>query len=124
MQTKSIKLSATKSAYTEEDLINGLINGDNQCFEFLVRNYGGKLLSTARRYLKNEDDAQDTTQEAYIKVFQNINSFKQGASLYTWLHRILVTTALMKLRTKKRQQKHHTESHEVQLSNSIKTESG
>ena len=73
MQTKSIKLSATKSAYTEEDLINGLINGDNQCFEFLVRNYGGKLLSTARRYLKNEDDAQDTTQEAYIKVFQNIN---------------------------------------------------
>ena len=86
----------------EQALIDGLLKGDSQCFELLVRNYGGKLLSTARRYLDSEADAQDVVQEAYIKVFQKIDSFRGASSLSTWLHRILVTTALMKIRSNKR----------------------
>jgi len=87
---------------SEQALVDGLLKGDSQCFELLVRNYGGKLLSVARRYLNNEADAQDVVQETYIKVFQKIASFKSTSSLSTWLHRVLVTTALMKIRSNKR----------------------
>ena len=60
------------------------------------------MLAVARRLLRAEDDAADAVQEAFISAFRAIQSFEGGARLSTWLHRIVVNAALMKLRTRAR----------------------
>ena len=89
-------------ANTEHQLIDGLRNGDARCYEILVRDYGGRMLSVARRYLKNEADAQDCVQDAYIQAFRNVGKFEGRSTLGTWLHRIVVNAALTKIQTLKR----------------------
>lgn len=83
-------------------LVARLQAGNPDAFETLVRLHGGRLLSVARRFLPNNEDAQDAVQEAFIKAFRAIGTFEERAQLHTWLHRILVNTALMKIRSRKR----------------------
>jgi len=87
---------------TDAMLVARLQAGDPDAFETLVRVHGGRLLSVARRFLPNNEDAQDAVQEAFIKAFRAIGTFEERAQLHTWLHRILVNTALMKIRSRKR----------------------
>lgn len=83
-------------------LVARLQAGDPDAYETVVRIHGGRLLSVARRFLPNNEDAQDAVQEAFIKAFRAIGTFEERAQLHTWLHRILVNTALMKIRSRKR----------------------
>ena len=83
-------------------LIVRLRAGDADAFEELVHTYGGRLLAVARRFVRNESDAQDITQAAYLSAFRALPQFEGGCQLSTWLHRIVVNTALMKLRTRRR----------------------
>ena len=83
-------------------LITGLQSGDPSAFETLLRDYGPRLLRLARRILINEEDARDALQDAFVSVYRSIGKFEATSSLSTWLHRIVVNSALMKLRTKKR----------------------
>jgi RNA polymerase sigma-70 factor, ECF subfamily len=88
---------------TEEGtLIDGLRNGDEQAFETLVRKFGPRLLAKARRYLRSEDDACDVLQDTFLRAFKSIHTFKGESQLSTWLHRILVNSALMHLRAGRR----------------------
>lgn len=87
---------------SEQSLISGLRAGDNDAFETLVRLYMARLLRVARRFLKNEEDARDAVQDAFISAFRSIQKFEAGAKLSTWLHRIVVNSSLMRLRTKRR----------------------
>ena len=82
----------------EKDLVARLRAGDRASFERLVRAYGGRMLAVARRLLRNEENARDCVQEAFLQTFRNIKNFEQRASLGSWLHRIVVNAALMKLR--------------------------
>jgi len=68
----------------------------------MVRLYGGRLLAVARRFTRNEEDAQDVLQSAYLSAFRALNDFEGACQLSTWLHRIVVNTALMKLRSRRR----------------------
>jgi RNA polymerase sigma-70 factor, ECF subfamily len=86
----------------EATLIDGLRNGDEQAFETLVRKFGPRLLAKARRYLRSEDDACDVLQDAFLRAFKSIDTFKGDSQLSTWLHRILLNSALMHLRAKRR----------------------
>lgn len=86
----------------EAALIESLRNGDDAAFEQIVRQFGGRLLATARRYLRSEDDARDALQEAFLCAFRSIGNFKRHAQLSTWLHRIVINTSLMHLRARKR----------------------
>src|SRR6266853_2686153 len=97
-------LNSPRSAPLNEDasLVERLHNGDDEAFEEMVRKYGGRLLVTARRYLRSDDDACDALQDAFLRAFKSINTFKGDAQLSTWLHRILVNSALMHLRSKRR----------------------
>jgi RNA polymerase sigma-70 factor (ECF subfamily) len=60
------------------------------------------MLATARRLLKTDADAHDAVQEAFLSTFRAIDQFTGTAKLSTWLHRIVVNTALMKLRSQRR----------------------
>ena len=83
-------------------LVAKLQRGDDSAFEAIVRAHGGRLLAVARRFLGNDADAQDAVQDAFIRAFKAIHTFEARAQLHTWLHRILVNTALMKLRERRR----------------------
>src|SRR5262249_56596580 len=71
-------------------------------FETVVRIYSARLLVVARRFVRNEEDARDVLQSAYLSAFRALPHFEGSAQLSTWLHRIVVNTALMKIRTRRR----------------------
>lgn len=87
---------------SDADLVARLQRGDDSAFEAIVRAHSGRLLSVARRFLGNNEDAQDAVQDAFIRAYKAIHTFEARAQLHTWLHRILVNTALMKLRERRR----------------------
>ena len=72
--------------------------GDEDAYEELVRRYGGRLFATARHFLPRAEDAQDAVQEALLSAFRSLDRFREGCRLSTWLHRIVVNAALMRLR--------------------------
>jgi RNA polymerase sigma-70 factor (ECF subfamily) len=86
----------------DSELVARLRQGDQAAFETLVRTHMGRLLSVARRILGNNEDAQDAVQEAFIRAHRSIGTFEERAQLGTWLHRILVNVALMRLRQRRR----------------------
>ena len=83
-------------------LVNRLRAGDEAAFEDLIRKFGSRLLAVARRFVRNDEDAQDIVQSAYLSAFRALDQFEGNCQLSTWLHRIVVNTALMKLRSKRR----------------------
>ena len=84
------------------DLLGRLRSGDAAAFEELVRSMGPRLLAVTRRLLRNEDDARDAVQDAYLSAFRGLPAFDGNCQLLTWLHRIAVNAALMKLRRSRR----------------------
>jgi RNA polymerase sigma-70 factor (ECF subfamily) len=84
------------------DLLDRLRAGDEAAFADLVRTQGGRMLAVARRLLRDEEDARDAVQDAFISAFKGLDHFEGQAKLSTWLHRIVVNAALMKLRTRRR----------------------
>ena len=75
--------------------------GEERAYERLVLDYGGRMLAVARRILRSEDDARDALQEAYLLAFRALPRFEGHARISTWLHRIVVNAALMKIRGRK-----------------------
>src|SRR5262249_8831812 len=86
----------------EADLLRRLKAGDEYAFEELIRVYGGRLLAVARRFVRNDTDAEDIVQAAYLNAFRALPTFEGACQLSTWLHRIVVNAALMKLRSRRR----------------------
>ena len=86
----------------EVQFLEDLRRGEEQAFERLVRQYGGRMLATARRVLSNDHDAQDAVQEAFLSAFRAIDQFNGDAKLSTWLRRIVINAALMKIRSRRR----------------------
>ena len=71
-------------------------------FEAIVRSHGARLLATARRLLVNDDDARDAVQDAFLSAVRSLDRFDGEARLSTWLHRVAINAALMKLRARRR----------------------
>ena len=86
----------------EAELLKALRSGQDDAFEQLVRAHSGRMLSVCRRILRNDEEARDAVQEAFVSAFRGIKSFEGTCQLGTWLHRIAVNASLMRLRTKKR----------------------
>lgn len=86
--------------WDDEALLAGLRAGDAASYEVLVRTHGGRMLAVARRFLRNEADARDCVQDAFLLAFRQIHTFEGRSSVGTWLHRIVVNAALMKVRAR------------------------
>ncbi len=86
----------------EAELVEKLRSGDDAAYATLVQTQSGRMLAVARRMLGDEADAQDAVQEAFISAWKAIERFAGVSRLSTWLHRIVVNAALMKLRSRKR----------------------
>lgn len=86
----------------ESELLARLRAGDNEAYEELVRENIARMLAVARRITRNEDDAQEAVQDAFLSAFRKISEFDGRSALSTWMHRIVVNACLMKLRSKRR----------------------
>jgi RNA polymerase sigma-70 factor, ECF subfamily len=86
----------------EATLVAALRSGEEWAYESMIREYGGRLLAVARRFVRSDEDARDVLQSAYLSAFRSMGEFEGNAQLCTWLHRIVVNTALMRLRSKRR----------------------
>ncbi len=95
-------LGQPESLDNEAQLVEGMRAGEHAAFETVVRLYGGRMLAAARRLLRSEDDAADAVQEAFLAAFKSIDGFQGAARLSTWLHRIVINAALMKVRSASR----------------------
>ena len=102
VEDHSSQSSESHGAGDERESLAQLRAGDEDAFELVVQRYGGRMLATARRFLKNECDAQDAVQEAFASAFRALDKFNGDAMLSTWLHRIVVNAALVQLRSKRR----------------------
>jgi RNA polymerase sigma-70 factor (ECF subfamily) len=71
---------------------------DQAAFEALMRRHNGKLFRVARAILKEDADAEDALQDAYLDAYRHIGQFRGGAQLSTWLTRIVINHSLMRLR--------------------------
>ena len=86
----------------DDALVERLRAGEEAAFETLIRAWGGRMLAAARRILPTEEDAQDAVQEAFLSAFRKIDTFQGQSQLGTWLHRIAINAALMRLRSLRR----------------------
>ena len=75
---------------------------DHQAFEALMRQHNGRLFRVARAILNDDADAEDALQDAYLDAYSHMDDFRGDAEVSTWLTRIVVNRALMKLRRRKR----------------------
>jgi len=87
------------SFHSEADLLHRAKRGDHEAFERLTRRYSARLLATSRRILRNSADAEDNVQNVLVKAYTNLCQFRENALLSTWLTRITINEALMKLRS-------------------------
>lgn len=85
----------------DQEIIIQLKALNHKAFEELVNELHPKVYNTCLGLLQNEQDAEDTTQEVFIRVFQSIHTFKGNSKLSTWIYRIAVTKSLELIRTKK-----------------------
>jgi RNA polymerase sigma-70 factor, ECF subfamily len=86
------------------ELLECIRAGDERACEALVRQYGGRMLAVARRFLRTEEDSADAVQDAFLSAFRYLETFEGNSAVGTWLHRILVNVCLMRLRARARRQ--------------------
>lgn len=93
-----------------------LQSGSTEAFEALVREWYPSVYRTGRAFCHNNEDALDVAQEVFLRAYLNIHSIHRLSSVGSWLNRITVTTALMKLRQRRRQDRIETALTQAQLS--------
>ena len=84
---------------TEEGLIKGCLSGDRSAQRHLYDTYSGKFLTICMRYLKDREHAEDVMIESFMKIFDKLPQFQSKGSFEGWMKRIVVTQALMALRS-------------------------
>jgi len=84
------------SNLTQEELIRGCIRREAAAQKAVFDLYAGRMLGVCQRYARNTMDAEDMLQDAFIKVFEKINQFKNEGSFEGWIRKIVVNTALKK----------------------------
>jgi RNA polymerase sigma-70 factor, ECF subfamily len=101
-QRSTPRLPSGEVAGDDPQLVVRIAGGDQTAFESLMRKYNGKLFRVARAILKDDSDAEDVLQEAYIDAYRHIQDFRGSSQVGTWLTRIVINQALMRLRKEKR----------------------
>ncbi len=90
--------SASADDVSDADLLAAHVAGSPAAFSELVRRHQNRLWAVALRMVRDPDDAADVVQDALLKAFRRAGTFRGDAAVSTWLHRIVVTTALDSLR--------------------------
>ena len=124
MTTSNSAARVLPTGLSDSALVERISTGDQLAFEAVMRKYNGKLYRIARAILKNDSDAEDVLQDAYLDAYRHIGEFRGGSELATWLTRIVINQALMRVRKERRRSSiipfrsalmHETDSPEAQV---------
>ncbi len=77
----------------DQQLVKRVQNGDKRAFDLLVLKYQHRILGLVVRFVHDPHEAQDVTQEAFIKAYRALANFRGDSAFYTWLYRIAINTA-------------------------------
>lgn len=83
----------------EKQIINKVLKGDSSAFGYFVDTYQDMAITIAYRICSNVQDAEDIVQEAFVKAFHNLHSFRQSSKFSTWFYRIVYNNAINTTRT-------------------------
>jgi RNA polymerase sigma-70 factor (ECF subfamily) len=78
--------------------VRKVLRGNIECFEELILKYESRVYRTCWRFVGNSNDAEDITQEVFIRIYNNLSKFKKNSSFSTWIYRITVNTAAWPMR--------------------------
>src|ERR1700751_6346996 len=98
---ETIQRKAGEDLSDELALVQAAKKGDLEAFSELVNRYDRNIFRIAQHITHNEDDAQDVVQDAFLKAYDNLDQFQGNSKFYTWLVRIAVNEALMRLRKRR-----------------------
>jgi len=87
---------------SDEEVVQRVLEGETSLYEVVMRRYNTRLYRVARAILKNDGEAEDVMQDAYVRAFQHLGQFAGRAKFSTWLTRIAVHEALARLHKAKR----------------------
>src|SRR6266542_4448736 len=111
----AIQPKVTEPISDEMALVQAAKAGDVGAFEELIRRYDRNVFRIAQHITQNREDAEDVVQDAFLKAYGNLTQFQEQSKFYTWLVRIAVNEALMKLRRRRPERM-------VSLDEDVKTE--
>jgi RNA polymerase sigma-70 factor (ECF subfamily) len=96
-----VSTSPTSTAFDEAALVAAAKAGDAAAFSELVQHYDRRVFRMAKQITQNDDDAEDVLQETFLKAYTHLDDFQGNSKFYTWVVRIAVNEALMKLRKRR-----------------------
>lgn len=98
-----------KSKKEIEGLLNACQRGDEDAYRLLFEEYHQRVFHVAFRFCGNIQEAEDITQEVFLKVFRDVSNFRGDSGFFTWLYRITVNVCLDNNRSRQRREKHLAE---------------
>jgi len=109
--TQSVHILPGQSGAADElDLIREARQGNRAAFRSLVERHMRRAYTVAFRIIENHEAAEDITQEAFVRVYASLNSFRGDAAFSTWLYRIVANLSLNRLKEVERRRKHEAQS--------------
>ncbi len=88
-----MNMTAQTAPDNDHQLVKRVQQGDKRAFDLLVLKYQHKIISVVHRYVRDSADVQDVVQEAFIKAYRALESFRGDSAFYTWMYRIAINTA-------------------------------
>lgn len=101
MMRREIMAVSSQTEFDETSLVTQAREGDNRAFADLAKHYEAKIFRLAQHIMQNREDAEDVLQETFLKAYEHLDQFQGNSKFYTWIVRIAVNQALMKLRSRK-----------------------
>src|SRR5215510_3563802 len=102
MSPTVLEIENSTEPLSDEEVVRRVLGGETALFELIMRRYNQRLYRAARAILKDEAEAEDVMQDAYVRAFQNLNQFEGRAPFPAWLLRIAVNEALGRKRGRDR----------------------
>jgi len=102
MASVSLLEQARNEEWSDEQVVTRVLAGDTALYELLMRRHNQRVYRTARAILRDDGEAEDVMQDAYVRAYQNLASFEGRAKFVTWLTRIAVHEALSRVRKRSR----------------------
>jgi RNA polymerase sigma-70 factor (ECF subfamily) len=96
-----VSTSPASTVFDETALVAAAKAGDQDAFAELVQHYDRRVFRMAKQITQNDDDAEDVLQETFLKAYTHLDDFQGNSKFYTWVVRIAVNEALMKLRKRR-----------------------
>jgi len=124
--TKDQNMSSKTQMTTNKDQnqINQVLEGNTNAFGVLVDQYKDLVFTLALRMLKNREEAEEVSQDTFIKIFKSLKKFKGDSKFSTWIYKVTYNTCLDRLKKNKRQQQvdsidEFTEKHVYTIDNAL-----